>query len=269
MFAGWFIHVSLPLSRFHFPANCITNTERTCHVFLSPASRINHITATIITLIKLWQLCSAHYNKRRVKHNKRARCHNNQHSALNGWQIAEAEHLFLLQALSYDICMFLRISRNEEFVVTFTACYWGMMLAETASDDSWSWPNLVSFQMKPMLLIIYARSLFIALMVEVVRTSETSVHSNETKRRYVQEDSKLHTRRRENLKPYTLTLCSYLNARDQVSHPYNIFFSTRRELVNILYSCDLHLASLIEKYTHCNPTETDEMETTDYRVWSL
>jgi hypothetical protein len=40
----------------------------------------------------------------------------------------------------------------------------------------------------------------IALMMETVGTSETSVSFNVTTRRYIQEDSKLHTRRRENLK---------------------------------------------------------------------
>jgi len=39
-------------------------------------------------------------------------------------------------------------------------------------------------------------------MMEAVRTSETSVHSNETTRLYISEDSKLHTRRRENLKSH-------------------------------------------------------------------
>jgi hypothetical protein len=38
--------------------------------------------------------------------------------------------------------------------------------------------------------------------MEAVRTSETSVHSNETTRRYIPEDSILHTRRRENLKSH-------------------------------------------------------------------
>jgi hypothetical protein len=40
-------------------------------------------------------------------------------------------------------------------------------------------------------------------MMEAVRTSETSVYLNETTRRYIPEDSKLHTRRRENLKSHT------------------------------------------------------------------
>jgi len=40
------------------------------------------------------------------------------------------------------------------------------------------------------------------MMMEAVRTSETSVHSNETTWRYIPEDSKFHTRRRENLKSH-------------------------------------------------------------------
>jgi hypothetical protein len=39
-------------------------------------------------------------------------------------------------------------------------------------------------------------------MIEAVRISETSVIFNVTTRRYIPEDSKLHTRRRENLKSY-------------------------------------------------------------------
>jgi hypothetical protein len=38
--------------------------------------------------------------------------------------------------------------------------------------------------------------------IETVHTSETEVFSKETARRYIPEDLKLHTRRRENLKPY-------------------------------------------------------------------
>jgi hypothetical protein len=44
-----------------------------------------------------------------------------------------------------------------------------------------------------------------ALMMEAVRTSETSVNFNVTTRRYVPQDSsKLHTRRRENLKSHNI-----------------------------------------------------------------
>jgi hypothetical protein len=42
-------------------------------------------------------------------------------------------------------------------------------------------------------------SIIKALMMEAVRTSETSVYSNETARRYIPEGSNLHIRRRENL----------------------------------------------------------------------
>jgi hypothetical protein len=43
-----------------------------------------------------------------------------------------------------------------------------------------------------------------ALMMEAVRTSETSVNINLTTRRYIPEDSKLHTHRRENLKSHKI-----------------------------------------------------------------
>jgi hypothetical protein len=42
----------------------------------------------------------------------------------------------------------------------------------------------------------------IVLMMEAVRTSETSVYSSETTRHCIPEDSHLHTRRRENLKSH-------------------------------------------------------------------
>jgi hypothetical protein len=42
----------------------------------------------------------------------------------------------------------------------------------------------------------------IALMMEAVRISETFVNFNMTTRRYIPEDSKLHTRSLENLKSY-------------------------------------------------------------------
>jgi hypothetical protein len=40
-------------------------------------------------------------------------------------------------------------------------------------------------------------------MMEAVQTSETSDNFNVTTRRYIPEDSKIHTRRRENLKFHT------------------------------------------------------------------
>jgi hypothetical protein len=44
----------------------------------------------------------------------------------------------------------------------------------------------------------------ITLTMEAVRTSETSVYFNVTRRRYIPEDSNLHTRRLENLKSHSL-----------------------------------------------------------------
>jgi hypothetical protein len=46
------------------------------------------------------------------------------------------------------------------------------------------------------------RTASIALMMEAVRTSETSVNFNVTTRRYIPEDSKLHIRHHENLKSH-------------------------------------------------------------------
>jgi hypothetical protein len=45
-------------------------------------------------------------------------------------------------------------------------------------------------------------SKIIALMMKAVGTSETSVNFNVIAQRYIPEDSKLHTRRRENLKSH-------------------------------------------------------------------
>jgi hypothetical protein len=53
MHADRFNRLSLPLSRFHFEATCITNVERTCHMFLSPVADINHIIAIIIMLVRM------------------------------------------------------------------------------------------------------------------------------------------------------------------------------------------------------------------------
>jgi hypothetical protein len=49
---------------------------------------------------------------------------------------------------------------------------------------------------------MYCRVVKIALMMEAVRTSETSVNIYLTTRQYIPEDSKLHTRRREHLKTH-------------------------------------------------------------------
>jgi hypothetical protein len=44
--------------------------------------------------------------------------------------------------------------------------------------------------------------MIITLMMEAVRTCETSVYSNKTTRRYIPEGSHLHIYRRENLKSH-------------------------------------------------------------------
>jgi hypothetical protein len=47
--------------------------------------------------------------------------------------------------------------------------------------------------------------------MEAVRTSETSVYSNETTQSYIAEGSLLHTHRRENMKPHRRCfLCHYV-----------------------------------------------------------
>jgi hypothetical protein len=46
-------------------------------------------------------------------------------------------------------------------------------------------------------------------MMEAVRTSETSVNFNVTTRRYIPEDSKLHTRSRKNLKSHIV--CAHVS----------------------------------------------------------
>jgi hypothetical protein len=48
----------------------------------------------------------------------------------------------------------------------------------------------------------HQENVFIALMMEAVRTSETSVNFNVTTRRNIPEESKRHARRRENLKSH-------------------------------------------------------------------
>jgi hypothetical protein len=59
--------------------------------------------------------------------------------------------------------------------------------------------------------------------MEAVRTFETSVHFNVTTRRYIPEDSKLHTRRRENLKCHVCISFSYVIAEKIVVVSYNPF----------------------------------------------
>jgi hypothetical protein len=63
-------------------------------------------------------------------------------------------------------------------------------------------------------LYVFRRSTIskkITLMMETVRTSETSVYFNETTRRYIPEGSNLYTCRRENLKSYNFWVHVKLN----------------------------------------------------------
>jgi hypothetical protein len=53
-----------------------------------------------------------------------------------------------------------------------------------------------------------------ALMMEVVRTSETSVNFKETTRGYIPEYSKLYTRRRENLESHELLIVKTCGTRN-------------------------------------------------------
>jgi hypothetical protein len=56
------------------------------------------------------------------------------------------------------------------------------------------------------------------LMMEAVRTSETSVNFDVTTRRYIPENSKLHTRRRENLKSHIFKDAVFSNSNYTVSN---------------------------------------------------
>jgi hypothetical protein len=55
--------------------------------------------------------------------------------------------------------------------------------------------------------------------MEAVHTSETSVHFKVTTRRYISEDSKLHTRRRENLKSHLCSLMEFYSDTDRQTFP--------------------------------------------------
>jgi hypothetical protein len=59
----------------------------------------------------------------------------------------------------------------------------------------------------------------LSLMMQAVRTSETSVDNHFTRQYNPEDSSEHHTRRRENLKCHTFDLCYSLKAKDQVSRP--------------------------------------------------
>jgi hypothetical protein len=79
------------------------------------------------------------------------------------------------------------------------------------------------------------RTASIMMMMEAVRTSETLVNFNVTTRRYNPEDSKRHTRRRENLKSHKVIIS--LNSINQlifVVVKFGVLFEVRTEFLNII-----------------------------------
>jgi cell division protein FtsL len=54
--------------------------------------------------------------------------------------------------------------------------------------------------------LVKAERRLIALMMEAVRTSETSVYFKHTTRRYISEGYHLHTSHRDNLKSHTISI---------------------------------------------------------------
>jgi hypothetical protein len=62
----------------------------------------------------------------------------------------------------------------------------------------------ILWDMQPCSLVGVGRRFIVSDLMEAVCTSETSVYSNETTRRYIPVDSQLHTRRRENLKSHII-----------------------------------------------------------------
>jgi hypothetical protein len=81
----------------------------------------------------------------------------------------------------------------------------------------------------------------IALMMEAVRTSETSVNINLTTRRYIPEESKLHTRRRENLKSHMVDICFEKTGYKQKW--YKLYFTQQQTAYNsvlVFKCCSLH-----------------------------
>jgi hypothetical protein len=78
-------------------------------------------------------------------------------------------------------------------------------------------------------------SIIRAMMMEAVRTSETLVNFNVTTRRYNPEDSKRHTRCRENLKSHKVIIS--LNSINQlifVVVKCGVLFEVRTEFLNII-----------------------------------
>jgi hypothetical protein len=74
-----------------------------------------------------------------------------------------------------------------------------------------------------------------SLMMETVRTSETSVNNHFTRQYNLEDNSEHHTRRRENLK----------------SHKVQNTFTTVNQATNIAYSLQVNIIDLLqESYKH-------------------
>jgi hypothetical protein len=74
-----------------------------------------------------------------------------------------------------------------------------------------------------------------AMMVEVICTSETSVNFNVTTRRYIAEDSKLHTLRRENLKSHYWN--EYLDLREWKEQEHEVNYTQHPKETRTHFEC--------------------------------
>jgi hypothetical protein len=86
----------------------------------------------------------------------------------------------------------------------------------------------------------------VTLMMVSVRTSETSVYSNWTARRYMPDDSHLHTRCRENLKSHNINLGRVM--AQAVSH--RSFTADAQVAFGQVFSCRYYSIVAVHTYTH-------------------
>jgi hypothetical protein len=100
------------------------------------------------------------------------------------WDVAPCSHVQIDRRFRGDCCLH---HQGDELAAREKVCW------ETGRKRQ---------RLGPLLYLnpLYASYLLIALMMEAVRTSETSVNFNQTTRCNNPDDSHLHTRRRENLK---------------------------------------------------------------------
>jgi ATP:corrinoid adenosyltransferase len=88
---------------------------------------------------------------------------------------------------------------------------------------------------------------FSFLMMEAVRTSETSVDNHFTRQYNPEDNSEHHTRRRENLKSHIHSVNNKVNIAGQVLHhtETSIFF-----LNSVTYTLHLNLLNMNVRYIH-------------------